>query len=242
MATDQFPYQDYVSNRITMTPEKFGYMGSFMRSTLRAEPDDQYTAAMLDQQLVRFTMQVMSGQTVTEHSEVTFTYSVYASWRDHFKQAVQDWRDKQNRRWEGTGYGYDGQPDTSPPWMILLWPFLVLFPRWLKRHPVKWISKTAKTTVDFRQSVLYPEFDHVPAEFGRPVIYETLEVQGIGAGFGLSRDTYGRFLSKHEIVSEIYRDLEMFRGYPGGVGSEVMGVLLWLERHGVNIDQLVKRR
>lgn len=232
MSTD-FPYQEYVQNRITMTPEKFGMLGSYARSTLQAVASEDL-AYMLDQQLVRFTMNVMSGKTVSEHPEVTFTYNIYASWWQHLKHALSNWRDAMNVRWE-----------TEPtPWMILLWPFLVLHPKWARRHPVNQTSMLAKTTVDFKQSVLYPEMDYIPPEFGYPVIFETMDMPGTGTGFGLNTGI-GRFMNRHEVMSEYMRDpASAPDGYPGSVGSSAYPVafLSWLERNGVNPDQLVKRR
>jgi hypothetical protein len=241
MTTADFPYQDYVQERVTMTPEKFGWMGSFMRSTLRAEEaSDQYRAAMFDQLLVRFTAQVMSGRTVSERPEVTFTYYTPDTWWDHVKKALWDWRDKQNRRWEGTGY--DGQPDTPPPWMILLWPFLALFPKWGRRYPPRTTPKIARTNVDFKQSVLYPELDHIPPEFGRPVIYETLTMPGAGLGYSVGAGV-SRFLTRYEIMNEFMRDPDS-AWYDNSLGSTAHPVKFmdWLERKGVNPDQLVKRR
>ncbi len=250
MATDPFPLQEYVQNRITMTPEKFGMMGSYCRSTLKAEfVDDQLQARMFDQQLVRFTMNVMSGKTVSEHPEITLTYDVPESWWQHFKEAALVWRDKQNRRWEGTGY--QGQPDTPPPWMVLLWPFLVLFPRWLRRHPIEYATETAKTTVDFKQSVLYPQTDHIPPEFGYPVIYETLEMAHPGYGQtitgipGSVTPGPSRFLDEYEVMAEFMRDpaSAQYDSYrPGSMGGSPHAFLDWLKRNGVNTSQLVKRR
>ncbi len=235
MATDQFPYQDFVQNRVTMTPEKFGMIGSFCRSTLQAVPAEDH-AYMFDQQLVRFTMQVMAGQTVTEHPEVTLTWYEFTTWRDHLKDAFGWWADEMEELWSG-------RRNTPPPWVIPLWPLFVLLPKAIRRWwPVKKTPKLARTTVDFKQSVLYPEFDHVPSEFGRPVIYETLEVQGIGTGIGLGRGTYdGRFMNKHEIISEYMRDPSSAQ-YDRGIAGPPIGFLTWLEQHGVNPDQLVKRR
>jgi hypothetical protein len=237
--TSDFPFSlpDYALNRITMTPEKFGYVGSFCRSTLQVMTDYDKAYAF-DQLLVRLTMSVMSGRTVTEHPEVSFTYKVPATWRDHLKLALSAWRDRQNARWEGTGR--DGKPDTPPPWMVLLWPFLVLFPRWLAKHPAAERTETAKATLDFRQSVLYPELDYVPAEFGRPVLYETLDCSYPQVTVAERPDTDRRFMNRHEIVSEICRDPESSRY--STPGSDVWATFNWLERHGVNVDQLVRRR
>jgi hypothetical protein len=225
---------EYVRNQIVLHPEKYGVMGSYSMEMLQAQRSED-AMLMFDQLAFRLTTLVLSGQTVSEHPEVTFTYYTPDTWWDHVKKALWDWRDKQNRRWEGTGY--DGQPDTPPPWMILLWPFLVLFPKWGRRYPPRTTPKIVKTTVNFRQAVLYPETNHIPSEFGRPVIYETMDA---GAGFGLVPGS-SRFLNRHEIASAFYGDPEVNR-YISSPNYGPDAVLRWLERQGVNVDQLVKRR
>ena len=134
----------------------------------------------------------------------------------------------------------DGQPASPPPWLFLLWPLLVLFPRWAKKHPVRWTEVTAE--IHFEQRVLYPEVD-APAIAGRPVIYENLSVSypGVPPPFGsnLVSDP-SRFMRRHEIAREILKDPDSTR-YPGEFNSPYT-TLAWLERHGVNVDQLVKRR
>ena len=234
------PPSDYLTGMtrhiMEMRPEKFGVLGAYSREMLRAEASEDYAFA-LDQLAFRLTTLVLSGQTVSEHPEVTFTYYTPDTWWDHVKKALWDWRDKQNRRWEGTGY--DGQPDTPPPWMILLWPFLVLFPKWGRRYPPRTTPKIVKTTVNFRQAVLYPETDHIPPEFGRPVIYETLDA---GAGFGLVPGP-SRYLNRHELAREIYQNWDQPHGSWPNAGTLTPDyVLRELESLGVNVDQLVKRR
>lgn len=234
----------YTRHQFQMTPEKFGYIGGYCSSTLKAEPAE-YQAQMIGQQMTKFVMNVMSGRTVSEHPEVSITFQSPRTWQDHAKRSLRDWRDKQNARWEGTGY--DGQPDTPPPWMILLWPFLVLFPKWLDRHPVKLRSETRKTTVNFRQSVLYPEMDHIPPEFGRAVIYESFDLSPAcfpgGQSFGINSGP-SRFMDRHEVMSAFMRDPDASRYESYSLGSTAYPVAFmgWLERNGVNVDQLVKRR
>ena len=217
----------YVRQRVMMTPEKFGYVGSFSRELLEAAWDRTGAQAlMLDQVLLRLTTSVLCGRAVSEHPEVTL--NLPKTWWQHLKWNLQTWRDKQDARWKSE----------PPPWMVLLWPFLVLYPRFLVRHPVKWRKITAQ--VNFEQRVLYPEMDHIPAAAGRPVIYETLDLNWSattpwGSGFSTGPD---RFLNRHEIIRELYTGPDVY-GYIGRGGAEQ--VLTWLERHGVNPDQLVKR-
>jgi hypothetical protein len=213
-----------------LQPEKFGIVGAYSREALEAVISEEF---LYDQQLLRLTTTILSGRTISERPEVR--YKIYYSWREHLKDAISGWRERQNFRWEGA----DGT-DTPPPWMVLLWPFLVLWPRFLRKHPVK--MREQVVALNFEQRILYPEFDDIPAELGRPVIYESLDFESgwepFAEHWGTSLQQASRFLNRHEIISEIYR--APLDSYVGSRSAET--VLTWLEQRGVNVDQLVKRR
>lgn len=216
----------YFRNRLVMQPETFGVVGAYSREAMEARVP---VTAAYDQQLLRLTTSVLSGRTVSEHPEVR--YKFYCSWWDQLKALVSSWRNDQNYRWEGA----EGT-DTPPPWMVLLWPFLVLWPRFLKKHPVK--MRECVVPLHFEQRILYPEFDMVPDRFGRPVVYETLEFEGLPGQNTLTTGP-SRFMSKHEVIHEFY-NANTSAGY--GTSDRPQDFLAWLERRGVNTDQLVKRR
>jgi hypothetical protein len=62
----------------------------------------------------------------------------------------------------------------------------------------------------------------------------------VGAGFGLVTGS-SRYMNRHEIASAFYRDPEVNR-YISSPNYGPDAVLRWLERQGVNVDQLVRRK
>jgi hypothetical protein len=225
---------EYVRNQIVLHPEKYGVMGSYSMDMLQAQRSED-AMFMFDQLAYRLTTAVLCGRTISEKPEVEL--SLPASPWHHLKHRFDWWVSDKNELWEGRTT--DCNPATPPPWMVLLWPLLVLFPRWLRKHPVKYT--VVKAAVEFEQRILYPEID-APAQCGRPVIYETLDVHypGIHPPFGsrLVNDPF-RFLNRHEIARQVMQDPD---GQRYGVSLGPDQTLMWLERHGVNVDQLVRRK
>lgn len=234
-------FTQYAQQRIALYPEKFGVMGSYSKELMRCQTAEDMLSYGADMLLMRLTTAVLCGQTISEKPQVEL--SMPATPWQHLKYRISKRHERLNARWEGQDPDTWAQT-TPPPWVILLWPFLVLFSRWLKKHKVQFTTVTAD--IEFEQRVLYPEID-APAHAGRPVIYETLSVNYPYApppfGSRLINDP-SRFLNRHEIASEIYRDPDI--NSCGIGGPSYLGVpdltLRWLERHGVNVDQLVKRR
>lgn len=242
MTSERNPWEDLdvalaMRQLITLYPQKFGMVGTYAREMLQAEWSQDSYSWMFDQVLLRVTTSVMCGQTVTAAPVVELNQP--ASWWQHLKLAFEEWVHWKDELHHGRDEA--GEQTTPPPWLVLLWPLLVLFPKWIKRHPVKFTKVSG--TVQFEQRVLYPEFDHVPSEFGRPVLYETIDFRhGLQAppfGGGLA-SAPSRFLSKHEVISEFMRSSD--DSYDGRYGPHPMQFLTWLESRGVNIDQMVKRR
>lgn len=236
--SDNIDWNAAMRRQFTLRPEKFGYMGSYSREMMHAESSVDMLDYFSDMMMVRLYTSVMVGQTIREKPEVFISFPSSA-WQ-RVKGKIADKHD----RWDTLWGGHD--PDTweqttPPPWLILLWPFIVLFPKWFRKHPVKMTKHT--TTVEFEQRVLYPELD-APAIAGRPVIYETLQLpynSPFGLDSGLGFPDQGRFMNRHEIAREILQDPDAnYHAYGPSYGPD--SVLTWLERHGVNVDQLVQRR
>lgn len=237
---DHFPVDDaaltsYAQQRIVLYPEKFGVMGQYSREMLEVNSAVDMMSHGMDSLLMRLTTSVLCGQTISETPQVEISFPD-SPWQ-HVKHRLEEKTGRLDDRWKG--YDPDsGDTVTPPPWMILLWPLLVLFPKWLKKYPVRWGTRTAD--INFEQRILYPEID-APAHAGRPVIYETLSMDfpGLSPPFGsrLVNDP-SRFMHVHEIAREIMKDPDLHR-FAAGPDSYV--ALKWLERHGVNVDQLVKR-
>jgi hypothetical protein len=229
----QLPSDDMMTQvmqeRVTLTPQKFGYVGAYSREMLRAEWDTAGRQAfMFDQVLLKLWTTVLTGRTVSESPTVTI--SAPADWRQHVKQALNQWHNDMHDLWNGLTPA--GDQTTPSPWVILLIPLFLLWPRWFRKHPVRSAGFTGD--IHFSQHVLYPQVDDVPARCGMPVIYETLEsLWPLSPGLP-------RYLSKDELLHELYRMPQRSPGaYPGG--SDMFQVLEWLESHGVNTNQLVKR-
>jgi hypothetical protein len=216
----------YFKRRLTLQPEKFGSVGAYSREALEASVSYDF---MYDQQLLRLTTTILSGRTVSEHPEVELKYP--ADWWQHLKYNLIGW-------W----YARADELRLNKmfflrAWLLTLACFVI---RKTFRKPVKYSKLTAK--IAFEQHFLYPEFDDIPAELGRPVIYESLDFESVWEPatelWGTSLQQASRFLNRHEIISEIYR--APLDSYVGSRSAET--VLTWLEQRGVNVDQLVKRR
>jgi hypothetical protein len=225
---DNIPSSDFLTamtrRQIVLNPEKFGVMGTYSREMLRADASADY-AFPLDHLALRLVTTVLTGRTIREEPQVEL--NLPAGWWQHLKHAITDSR----LNFLASKY-----------LVVFFLPFYWLFDKYLAKRPVKWTKVTAK--IDFSQHILYPEID-APAQCGRPVIYEEMSVswpEGLAPyGSNLSSGP-SRFMDRHEIASRIMRDPEMYR-HPryGSSGLDPWPVLVWLERNGVNVDQLVKR-
>lgn len=218
--------------QFTLHPRQYAMMGSYARETLSASPvAADYLSDML---LLKLTTAVLCGRTVSESPQVEMT--VPASWWQHLKHATASWRDSSVSKKNSLG-GFHRTILLKPVYASLSWL--------LRKHPVRYAKMTA--TIDFRQDVLYPEID-APPNGGRPVIFEEMNMTPMWEpktalwGTSLQSDP-SRFMDSHEIMSQMQRDPE-FHGenlrYPDSPGP--YAVLQWLERHGVNVDQFVKRQ
>jgi len=236
--TDFLPPPAYFQNLVQLAPKQFGYMGSYSRDMLQVEkvPDRAFGDMMY-----RFTTSILSGKTVTEKQRASV--KVPASWWQHLKKAAGE----RHTAWLRKPHS---------PWLLFILPLdlltivprVYLIPWFLRRHPVKYAELTAE--VRFTRDMLYPGADiSLPArDFGAPVMYETMEiVPSVAGGEPWGLEDYGpaRFLGRGEIVSEVMRDPDLqnaSRGPFGGMDPGVVfGVLEWLGRHGVSVDQLVAR-
>jgi hypothetical protein len=225
---------EYTRRQIRLHPEKFGYAGSFAREMLSVATADDLMYGY-DQMVVRLMTTILSGRTISEEPEVAL--KLPATWWQHLKHALFTSALFAN----AASFRLRSQPKLAVIW---LWPVLtacVLLSRWYRKHPVRWTEVTAR--VHFSQHVLYPEID-APAQCGRPVIYEEISASFPGAPFGSSlAGDPSRFLNRHEIANQVYRDWDQPHGsWPDGGTLTPETTLRWLEEHGVNVDQLVKRR
>lgn len=220
---------NYFRNQIELHPEKYGVMGSYSTEMLEAMRSEDYSF-IFDQIAYKLTTSVLCGQTVSETPRVEL--ELPSSWFQHLKKAVSTWADEWRRYNVPTRKGV----------IRFLWvPFALalLLGKFLDKHPVRWTKVTAD--IVFQQRVLYPEID-APAQMGRPVIYEDLSISWPEAQppFGGSfQYDLSRFLNRHEVASKVMTD-PVLNSYPGDFSSPHT-TLNWLERHGVNVDQLVKR-
>lgn len=226
---------DLAHRQIQLNPRKFGILGSYSRELLRAEASEDYVWAM-DQVALRLTTSVLSGRTINKDPEVVL--NLPASWWQHFKHQADWWISNKHAR-------FNGSEGTPAPWLVFLWPLFVLFPKFIRKRPIRYTTVTSQ--VHFEQDVLYPEVDmQMPAHLGRPVIYETINVSypSVIPPFGSNLNSGpSRFLSQHEVMSEMQRDPEFTaQTYRYPMSPNPYAVLQWLERRGVNVDQLVKRR
>lgn len=233
---DLLPGPAYFQRQMQLTQKQVGYVGSYSREMLSV---DQERDRAFGQILLRFTTSILSGRTVTEKQRATV--KVPATWWQHLKQAAGEWHAAWMRK-----------PDS--PWLLFLLPLdiltivprVYLVPWFLRRYPVRYAELTAE--VRFTRETLYPGADVSlpPFTFGTPVMWESLEAVPLG-GDPWRLEDYGpeRFLGRHEIAREVFRDPEAGNsGYRFGFEVNppaVLGVLEWLGRHGVNPDQLVPR-
>lgn len=230
---DEIPSPDFLSaltrRQVRLNPEKFGVMGTYSREMLEAaaSPDMAWAFAM-DMLAVRLTTTVLSGRTVSREPQVEL--NLPANWWQHLKYQVQSWRNASVEKKDHLG-GFHRDVLLVPAYAFLSWFF--------GKRPVKWTKVTAK--IHFEQHILYPEVD-APAQAGRPVIYEEMSISwpdGVSPYGGSLNSSPSRFMNRHEIISEIARSTD-----PGQLhmGNPAHAAIYWLERHGVNVDQLVKRR
>jgi hypothetical protein len=235
-------YLTMMARQIVLQPRRFGVVGSYSREMMHAGVSEDMHAWAMNDLTLRLTTSVLSGRTISAHPKVEMT--VPASWRQHLKHASNAWITVKHELWMGRDA--EGETTTPPPWLILLWPLLVLWPKWLRKHPVKYAKMTA--TLDIDQDVLYPKID-MPASAGMPVIHESYSLSTTfgQAVTGTERwgtslrqaDDPSRFMSKYEIISAVRSDADIYGKYQG---NEVWALCDWLEAHGVNVEQLVKRQ
>jgi hypothetical protein len=234
------PSNNFLTNMgarmIQLNPRKFGIVGSYAQEMLHAEVGQDSSAFMMDHLLVRLTTSVLSGRTISAEPVVELDYP--ATWWQHWKHASNEWINVKHDLW--VGHLPDGSDTTPPPWLILLWPLLVLWPKWFAKHPVKLGVMTGKVQID--QDILYPQLD-MPANAGMPVIYETIEMPIFeptteGWNTRLTKTDPSRFMCKGEIISAVHREMSDPGKYRG---DDVWAFVDWLESKGVNIEQLVKR-
>lgn len=221
---------NYFRNQIELHPEKYGVMGSYSMELLEAQRSEDYMF-VFDQIAYRLTTSVLCGQTISETPQVQV--SLPSSWFQHLKKTLAD------KCLVGWGTHLDSLRITKKfyPRALLLMSVLLVIRKTILRKPVQWTKVTAD--IHFAQRVLYPEID-APAQMGRPVIYEDTSISwpGVQPPFGgsLQYDP-SRFLNRHEIASRVYQD-PTYSTAPIIVPEVTLN---WLERHGVNVDQLVKR-
>jgi hypothetical protein len=232
---DVLPPLAYFQHQIVLIPKQFGYVGSYTRGMLDVE---QVQDRAFGQMMYRFTTSVLSGRTVTETQRASV--KVPASWWQHLKRTAGE----RHAEWIRKPHS---------PWLLFILPLdiltivprVYLVPWFLRRHPVRYAEITAE--VRFTRDTLYPGADvSLPHDrFGVPVMWESLEIAPMAPdGEPWTLDDYGapRFVSRHELLGEIYRDTDLInaRGAFGGMITPD-GVLDWLGQHGVSVDQLVAR-
>ena len=229
------PGPEFFQRVIQLNPKQVGYVGSYSRDML----DVQQAPEVFGQMAVRFTTSILSGKTVTDRQRATV--KVPASWWQHLKQAAGE----AHKAWAR-------KPDS--PWLLFLLPLdiltivprVYLVPWFLRRCPVRYAELTAE--VRFTRETLYPGADVSlpPSTFGTPVMWEALEAVPLG-GDPWRLEDYGavRYLSRHDIAREVFRDPDASAarslGYGGMGPGDVLAVLEWMGRHGVNADQLIPR-
>jgi hypothetical protein len=231
---DLLPGPAYFQRQMVLTPRQAGYVGSYTREMLSVEQDRDRA---FGQMLARFTTCILSGRTVTAKQRATV--KVPASWWQHLKKAAGE----RHAAW---------MREPSSPWLLFLLPLdiLTLVPRvylipwFLRRYPVKYAELTAE--VRFTRDMLYPGADvDLPSDrFGIPVMYETMEIAPLALeGDPWTLEDYGpaRFLDRHDIAREFFRDAGTIRSVAYADPGTVHGILEWLGQHGVNVDQLVAR-
>jgi hypothetical protein len=209
----------FVRNLYQMEPQKFGMLGAYAREMLDVEESRD---RLLYMHALRFSTMILSGRTITEHPKVEFrhthTFEMPSNWWQHLKQAVYS-------RWDKKG-------------------------RLQKRFPVRLSAIEKKVfrvaEIDVTQHILYPQADYMPppSQFGMPVIWEEASFMpiwepqtGEDGQVSLNLEGPSRYLNRHEIANQIYREsVDRYSGY-----ANVDTVLDWLSEHGVNPDQLVRR-
>jgi hypothetical protein len=215
-----------IREQFVLHPEKFALVGQYAREMFDCVEIEDYLSDML---AVRLSTAVLCGRTVSETPQVVLTFPE-SPWQ-HLKDKLRKWED---RVWCDLHRAIGRR--------LWLWPVYwtaVVTGKLIDGHPVKWGKVTAD--VSFEQRILYPEVD-APAQAGRPVIYETLDVHFPTPppyGGHIAYDP-SRFLNRHEIANAVYKDPDFMLSPMGDLGPHAM--LNWLERHGVNVDQLVKRK
>ena len=214
--------------QIVLYPEKFGVMGQYSMEMLNAMTAQDFASFGMDMILVRLTTSVMCGNTVSEKPQIELNLPKN-QWQ-HMRYKLLGWADKtEHMLWNKMTW--------KNFWMRVPYALALLLWKWIYKRPVKY--SIIKADIDFEQRVLYPEIN-VPAAAGRPVIYETISVNYPGEqppyGSRLASDP-SRFLDRHEIANAVYHD----PNYTTAPISVPEVTLNWLARHGVNVDQLVKR-
>lgn len=235
---DVLPPPGYFQRQMRLTPRQFGYVGSYSRDMLQVEKVQDQAFGQI---MYRFTTSILSGRTITETQRASV--QVPASWWQHLKKTAGEW----HTAWLRKPY---------PPWLLFILPLdlltivprVYLIPWFLRRHPVRYAELAAE--VRFTRDTLYPGADISlpPSRFGAPVMYEGLEIAPMapdGEPWGLEDYGPARFLTRHEITSEVMRDQDLASRGLGAFGGmdpgTVLGVFDWLGRHGVSVDQLVAR-
>lgn len=229
---DSIDWSQMMARTIALHPEKFAVMGSFSRDAMEMEVVPGTAATHFANSLmVRLSTSVLCGRTISENPQVKL--QLPATWYQHLKYAAFQWR---------LDFSSEaaGRLNTAWLWVVARTLFLLL-DKYMVKRPVKWTEVTAD--VHFDQHILYPDMD-MPAHAGRPVIYEAMDVNFGYTPFGSNLSSGpSRFMDRHQIASEIYRDDSQPAGPWGSSGSMSPHYMLdWLERHGVNVDQMVKRQ
>lgn len=213
--------------QIVLYPERYGVMGQYSREMLEAMTAEDFASFGTDMLLVRLTTTVMCGHTISEKPSVVLKLPKNP-WQ-HVKYKADQWQDR-------TWCALKREVGWKNFWMWMPFALAVVTGKWTGRRPVKYTEVTADITFD--QRVLYPEVN-APAVAGRPVIYETISVNYPDVqppyGSNLSSDP-SRFYNRHEMSNRIYQDADDHGG-----GLSPLATFAWMERHGVNVDQLVKR-
>jgi len=227
----------YFQRQMQLTSKQFGYVGSYSRDLLQVE---EMRDRAFGEMMLRFTTSILSGRTVTEKQRASV--KVPASGWQHLKKTADEWHaawlQKPLSRYLLFWLPLD---------ILTIVPRVYFIPWFLRRHPVKYAEIAAE--VRFSRDTLYPGADISlpPSRFGAPVMYESVEIAPLtlnGDQWGLEDYGPARFLSRHELVSEILRAQDQANASWGSFDitpRTVFSVLEWLGEHGVSVDQLIPR-